>query len=333
MITTTNNDITRKTATETMVSAMLHSSAMSGPALIRNPRRHSGRHRVGSNQLAHITAVQVLAGMTYEPLLSAMQAIQPRVSKRISIQWAGQEAAEETDTLVLTFPTHYLDLRVYRQGHAQEGQVEWAQAGEVKHIDDGAGEYVAPRVRGRLILFPETPSLEFIPLINSVPPPPPDIEKLPDQGSFRTLSNEDVEERGTMFNPKTIRNENYIEIWRRMALRSPYAGQSAHPPSLLVGRSPSDADRVQAYVGYIGQFALGIACIERSGGEGRFIAWREEYDSKGKWRRVFSIGSDGELARYVPSVSSFAPGSLHDRDSKIVAEGPEWIVLHSSDHQ
>jgi hypothetical protein len=82
-----------------------------------------------------------------------MQSIQPRASERISIQWAGSEAAEETDTLVLTFPTHYLDLRVYRQGHPQQGRIEWAQAGEVKQIDDGAGEYIRPSFFGRLTLL------------------------------------------------------------------------------------------------------------------------------------------------------------------------------------
>jgi hypothetical protein len=176
----------------------------------------------------------------------------------------------------------------------------------------------------------EIPSLEFIPLINSIPPPPPHIEKLPDQGSFRTLPDGDVEERGKMYNPKTVRNEEYIEVWRRMGLRSTGSGTA----SLLVQRVSSGVEPgVQAYVGYIEQFALGIARIEGPEEDGgRFIAWREEFDFEaGEWRRVFGIGSEEELVRYVPSVSEFMiDGTSGPKDGKIAIRGQDWVVLHSS---
>lgn len=185
---------------------------------------------------------------------------------------------------------------------------------------------------GRLILprRAEPASLEFIPRITSVPAPPPDVERLPDQGTFRTLANGDVEERGTMFNPMTVRNESYVEVWRRMALRSPH-GKGGHPGSLLVERFDA-GDGVRAFVGYIGQFALGIARIESGDGSG-FIAWREEFDfDEGAWRRVVSVGEEEALKRYVPLIGSFLPdGPLPGGDCTMVVDGHEWAVLYSSE--
>jgi hypothetical protein len=137
-----------------------------------------------------------------------------------------------------------------------------------------------------------------------------------------------------MYNPKTVRNEEYIEVWRRMGLRSTVSGTASDTASLLVQRVSSGGEPgVQAYVGFIGQFALGIARIggpEEDGG--RFVAWREEYDFEaGEWRRVFGIGFEEELVRYVPSVSGFVlDGSSRIKDGKIVVGGQDWVVLHSS---
>lgn len=137
-----------------------------------------------------------------------------------------------------------------------------------------------------------------------------------------------------MYNPKTVRNEEYIEVWRRMGLRSTSGGTASDTPSLLVERVPSGTKPgVRAYVGYIGQFALGIARIEETEEDGgRFIARREEYDFEaGEWRRVFSVGSEEELARYVPSVSGFLLAtSSRVENGKIVVGGQDWVVLHTS---
>lgn len=69
-----------------------------------------------------------------------MPSLKPRASTRISIQWQGEPALEETDTLVLTFPGSYLDLRIYRQGHPSAGAIQWAQAGSVEETDGGTGK-------------------------------------------------------------------------------------------------------------------------------------------------------------------------------------------------
>jgi hypothetical protein len=76
-----------------------------------------------------------------------MEPIKPRASTRISIQWSAGLPQEETDTLVLTLPGHYLDLRVYRAGHPREGTIEWAQAGYVEQIpsETGKASITSPR--------------------------------------------------------------------------------------------------------------------------------------------------------------------------------------------
>lgn len=191
-----------------------------------------------------------------------------------------------------------------------------------------------PWVDSSLARLAEPPSLEFIPRITSLPAPPSDIEQLPDQGTFRTLANGDVEEVGTMFNPRTVRNESYVEVWRRMGLRSCHGGEGVHPGSLLVERS-DPGDGVHAFVGYIGQFALGIARIA-SGDRTGFIAWRDEFDfDEGAWRRVVSIGEEAALERYVPPIGSFLPDGPHGRlpsgNRNIIVDGREWAVLFSSE--
>jgi hypothetical protein len=71
-----------------------------------------------------------------------MASLKPRASIRISIQWQGQPAAEETETLVLTFPGSYLDLRIYREGQPSAGAIQWAQAGSVEEIEKESGKDV-----------------------------------------------------------------------------------------------------------------------------------------------------------------------------------------------
>ncbi|GHJ89827.1 hypothetical protein NliqN6_6229 [Naganishia liquefaciens] len=267
-----------------------------------------------------------------------MPAIQPRASTRVSIQWQDDPPIEETETLVLTFPTHYLDLRVYLAGHPQHGHIQWAQAGDVKliHAADAADD-------DNHAAAANLPSLEFIPRINSVPPPPSHIPKLADQASFETLPNGDVQEFGSMFNPDRMRNESYIEVWRRMGLRSLHddddgGGGGGHVPALRVEQqsfsSSQDATAVHAFIGHIGQFALGIARIEAPERD-RFIAWREAYDFESRgWRRVVSVGQDEELVRYVPSIARFlsrADASRQGTGLSLDGEGEEWTVLYASE--
>ncbi|KAI5452583.1 hypothetical protein NCC49_000744 [Naganishia albida] len=244
-----------------------------------------------------------------------MEPIKPRASTRISIQWSDQPAAEETDTLVLTFPWQYLDLRVYRSGHPQEGTIQWAQAGHVEQL---------PSTK-------DSPALEFRPVISSVPAPPPGIEPLPDQGTFGTLPNGDVEERGKMFNPSERENQDYIEVWRRLALDGTW-NEGGDPPCLLLECPPGDAEpEVHAFVGRIGPYALGIARIASPNDPSatRFIAWREMYDAEESvWRRVCSVGLEEEATQYLPSMGVFTCGS-HVGLKQVVGER-EWAVLYSS---
>lgn len=262
-----------------------------------------------------------------------MEPIKPRASTRISIQWSDQPAAEETDTLVLTFPRQYLDLRVYRSGHPQEGTIQWAQAGHVEQLPSTKGKAL-PQQSHSTPLIPsaiDSPALEFRPVISSVPAPPPGIEPLPDLGTFGTLPNGDVEERGKMFNPSEGENQDYIEVWRRLALDGG-RNESRDPPCLLLECLPGDAEpEVHAFVGRIGPYALGIARIASPNDPSatRFIAWREMYDAEESvWRRVCSVGLEEEATQYLPSMGVFTCGS--HVGLKQVVGGREWAVLYSS---
>jgi hypothetical protein len=55
-------------------------------------------------------------------------------STRVSIQWSGEEAFEDTDTLVLTINEYSLDLRVFNSG-PEQGQVDWSTVAFVKEIE------------------------------------------------------------------------------------------------------------------------------------------------------------------------------------------------------
>jgi hypothetical protein len=162
-----------------------------------------------------------------------------------------------------------------------------------------------------------------------VPAPPPEIEPLPDQGTFRTLPNGDVEERGKMFDPSAGENQDYIEVWRRLAL-DPRNDGIAGPPCLLLECPPGEREpNIHAFVGHIGPHALGIARIASPGkaSGARFLAWRETYDpDRGGWRRVCTVGDEEEVAKYLPSVSVFV-----GERGKPVSAGREWVVLYSSD--
>jgi hypothetical protein len=57
-----------------------------------------------------------------------------RASTRVSIIWKGQDAYEDTDTLVLTIHDYSLDLRVFITG-PQKGQIDWSTVAKVSELE------------------------------------------------------------------------------------------------------------------------------------------------------------------------------------------------------
>ncbi|KAJ9118129.1 hypothetical protein QFC22_004031 [Naganishia vaughanmartiniae] len=247
-----------------------------------------------------------------------MTSLQPRASTRISIQWEGEPATEATDTLVLTYPGLYLDLRVYREGHPSEGSIQWAQAGIVDEAEEDTDGL---------------PSLTFVPTISSVAPPPLDVKVLPDQGTFKTMPNGDVEEYGTMFNPDTGRNQGYIEVWRRLSLQSPSSTNKYSKDdttSLLLEQTPSSHwPRAQSFLGHIGQYGLGISRVKDTvDSDPRFLAWREVFDfEKAVWERTHTVGDREEVDLYLPSLNSVPQREDLPRGGETVSvANGDWIL-------
>ncbi|ORY27122.1 hypothetical protein BCR39DRAFT_446757, partial [Naematelia encephala] len=165
-------------------------------------------------------------------------------SVRVSIAWSGAEPIEDTDTLVLTIDGYSLDLRVFVDG-PDRGSIDWSTVAHVKEVEGSTAK---------------NPILRWDHIIDSRPP-----TDLPDQGIFETLSNEDVTETGTMYNPKTTLYEPYVETWRRLpqATGVPYLVLRLDKSSLVHGRAGV------AFLGRVGPHALGIAKTD----DGRFYAW------------------------------------------------------------
>ncbi|WWC70497.1 uncharacterized protein I206_104448 [Kwoniella pini CBS 10737] len=188
-----------------------------------------------------------------------------RVSTRISIAWSGAEPIEDTDTLVLTIDGYSLDLRVFLEG-LDKGSMDWSTVAHVGEIEGSTKE--KPKLRWDHIIDnrPET--------------------EMPDQGVFDTLSNGDVTETGTMFNPKTNLYEPYVETWRRKQLPS-------RTPYFVVASQQKD---VQSYIGRVGDYALGLAKDAR----GDYYAWRDQLE-QGHWKRIYEFG---QVNKYLPQLPS-----------------------------
>ncbi|WWC61543.1 uncharacterized protein I303_104127 [Kwoniella dejecticola CBS 10117] len=188
-----------------------------------------------------------------------------RVSTRVSIAWSGTEPIEDTDTLVLTIDGYSLDLRVFIDGK-DKGSIDWSTVAHVGEIEGSTKE---------------NPKLRWDHIIDSRPE-----TDMPDQGVFETLLNGNVTETGTMFNPKTNLYEPYVETWRRKQLP---AGQ----PYFVIQSKQED---VQAYIGRVGNYALGLA----KDPDGRYYACRDELvEGESKWKRIYEFG---QVGRYLPEL-------------------------------
>lgn len=147
------------------------------------------------------------------------------------------------------------------------------------------------------------PELKWDHLIDSRPP-----SDLPDQGVFQSLPNGDVTETGVMFNPKTGRNEHYVETWRR------YPTQPGEQYCIL---ERIDHDKGgSAYLGKVGPRTLGLALDD----DGVFEAYREQVQD-GQVKRVFESTPRPSL----PSLPETLPEDYVD-GAEVELGGCRWAV-------
>ncbi|EGU11844.1 Proteophosphoglycan 5 [Rhodotorula toruloides ATCC 204091] len=203
----------------------------------------------------------------------------PLVSTRLSLRWPPEPPTEEEEVLVVQGRSgFFLDLRVkqrrleladgsHKQANAAKGncEVTWATA--------GWKEVLAPR--------------------------PGEDDSPPDEGSFKTLPNGDVLERGEMVNPETGKIAAYEEVWRRLPL-----SQDDGPPRIVILECVGDEADGKAFVGRVGDYKLGM--VDGAGGFG--VVRRERGD--GVWRAVCAtamLESDAPLEQPDPLAMSDEP--------------------------
>ncbi|WVW83614.1 hypothetical protein I302_105635 [Kwoniella bestiolae CBS 10118] len=211
-----------------------------------------------------------------------------RASTRVSIAWSGADPIEDTDTLVLTIDGYSLDLRVFVSG-PDEGKIDWSTVAHVGEVEGSTKE---------------NPILKWDHIIDSRPP-----TDMPDQGKFETLPNGDVIEIGIMHNPKTNLYEDYVETWRRMKL------PSSSPYVVL----ESQEEGVQAYLGRVGEHALGLAKSK----DEEYCAWRDRLES-GEWKRICEFGSAVE--KLLPRLPSDLPVEWSKGETVHLNGDSKWTV-------
>lgn len=131
---------------------------------------------------------------------------------------------------------------------------------------------------------------------------------MPDQGVFDSLPNGDVTETGVMYNPKTGRYQDYVEIWRRYPL------EKGEPYCVLQRVDIEETGK--AFLGRVGSRSLGL---EKSS-EGSFSAWREDLSGNVP-ERIFEDGDTSKL----PSLSLLS--ETLQEGNEVDIGGQRWLVL------
>lgn len=117
-----------------------------------------------------------------------------------------------------------------------------------------------------------------------------------------------------MYNPKSGKNETFVERWRR------YPKDAGWEYYILerVDSNWGEGERNRAFLGRLGPRALGIAKVD-----GKVVAWRDELEN-GEWKRQYEFAEGLNLDEIIPAVP------LKDMGGKeggtIQHDGAEWLA-------
>lgn len=211
-------------------------------------------------------------------ICSAYYCMDPLVSERLYIDWlpAAGPATHIEDERVIVVQGRtgfYLDLRYRRARQGEADTVTWATAGwkTLQPVSEGQGATAPPTRQNvcsntdQLHCRDTDPRARFTAIFDShrlhlensggEGPANGDIadDDLPDEGSFSTLPNGDVLERGEMRRPETGEVTPYEELWRRLPLT-----RDKDEPVRVVMLESTDA-RDKAFLGRVGDHEIGIA--------------------------------------------------------------------------
>ncbi len=115
-----------------------------------------------------------------------------------------------------------------------------------------------------------------------------------------------------MYNPKTAKNEAYIETWRRLAL-----GPKAEV--LLL----ESVDGEKAFLGRVDKWALGLSKMSD-----RFMAWRDEVVD-GQWSRLTAIGLEGREELLPDLPFGITHREQWSKGSVVEVGARKWTVLEN----
>ncbi|GAA5885549.1 hypothetical protein JCM6882_007463 [Rhodosporidiobolus microsporus] len=241
----------------------------------------------------------------------------PLASTRVSLRWPPLPANEDCHVLVLSGRSgFFLDVRVKRDdgstqvaaGGVAEPVVGWATAGWKELLPSEVGEE-HPRARFTAVIDSRSPAFS-----SSSSKPPPAEDSPPDEGSFETLPNGDVLERGEMLNSATGQVQPYEEVWRRLPLVN--RSEEGERVRVLILEAADQAGK--AFIGQVGDRELGMS----DGAAGFGIVWREK--RAGGWE-VIRRNKAGEALPSLEGVSQ----SLRQGDT-VDLGGRTWRVVESS---
>ncbi|KAG8954767.1 hypothetical protein FRC03_011406 [Tulasnella sp. 419] len=243
-----------------------------------------------------------------------MSQSQPLVSKRISIAWPPLVPHHEnTDTLVLTGASYFIDVRILHNKDAEGRDVlDWGIAGIKEKLGDEQGNSKAKWshiLNSRKAIDPSNGK----PIGNA--------EDLADVGSMTVLDNGDVLETGSMFNPEQVRVMEYEEVWRDLDV-------PAGSPVCIVENEWTDEIAEKTFIGRIGKWQLGLSAKVVRNKEGvtsqtRYSGWRDEQESSGKWNRIYEFGQSEHRPSRLPDKLE----ELSWKESEVVQwEGQNWMV-------
>lgn len=147
------------------------------------------------------------------------------ITSREGIKWNDGPLTEPTNTFVLTYNSHFVDIRSLPDTNVSSSSssntntnthssfpFDWAFYGQVLKPKDGHGETT----------YTHDIDSRYIHAIATGPKS--DAEKYleADSGSSTVLANGDDAEEGYMLNPETLKSEKFLEIWRPLvATRAP----------------------------------------------------------------------------------------------------------------
>ncbi|KAL4867823.1 hypothetical protein BDV12DRAFT_110660 [Aspergillus spectabilis] len=241
-----------------------------------------------------------------------------RVSTRISLRWPPEPAFENTNTIVLSVQSWYVDLRVDRA----TGTIDWAIAGE-RLQDKESNEVVFTHELDSRNAF-----------------------GVADCGAFSSLSNGDDLEVGVMPRPDLpgAPVKEYEEVWRKLSYRAGVKGLSSPVSFILESGTEGlqfadgkEKEVTRTFIGAIWGTYIVLRqkqILVRSAGEtkvaiksgGVVSARREDFDETRGFQVKYALGPEAGVLPTQSEIETALSDEYPSRGERLVVCGEEYVV-------